>query len=236
MGDIPSAGSGLGSSSTVTVGALHAMYHLLGEPVTAERLALEACEIEIDILHKPIGIQDQYIAAYGGLRFFEFKQDGHIMNERLQLSVDMLRILNENLLLFFTGVTRQSAEVLTEQNNNISNRRSILREMKEMAVIARNELEAGNFDSLGKMLHESWQLKKRLATKISNGTIDEAYAAALSAGAIGGKISGAGGGGFLLLYCPHERHAAVRETLKCMQELPFRLEYYGSKVIFDYSR
>jgi len=236
MGDIPSAGSGLGSSSTVTVGALHAMYTFLGEIVPAERLAREACEIEIDILGKPIGVQDQYIAAYGGLRFMEFTLAGQVLCERIDLGSDLLRRLNESLLLFFTGVTRQADSILGEQKRNIHDRMAILREMKQMAYTARDELRAGNLEAMGRLLHEGWQLKKQLASQISNGAIDEMYQTARRAGALGGKITGAGGGGFLLLYCLPERREAVRDALKPLQELPFQLEMDGTKVILNYRR
>ena len=236
MGDIPSAGSGLGSSSTVTVGALHAMYTFLGEIVPAERLAREACEIEIDVLGKPIGVQDQYIAAYGGLRFMEFTLAGQVLCERIDLGSDLLRRLNESLLLFFTGVTRQADSILGEQKRNIHDRMAILREMKQMAYTARDELQAGNLEALGRLLHEGWQLKKQLASQISNGAIDEMYQTARRAGALGGKITGAGGGGFLLLYCLPERREAVRDALKPLQELPFQLERDGTKVILNYRR
>jgi D-glycero-alpha-D-manno-heptose-7-phosphate kinase len=236
MGDIPSRGSGLGSSSTVTVGTLHAMYTLKGEMVTAECLARQACEIEIDRLGKPIGIQDQYIAAFGGLRFMEFKTDGEVLVQKIELSPSQARRLNENLLLFFTGITRRSGTILDEQKNNIDHRRDVLCEMKKMAYIARDELLSGNMDVIGELLHESWSLKKQLASRISNDGIDEIYASARRAGAIGGKITGAGGGGFLLLYCPHEKQEAVRAALSDLQELSFQLEHAGSKVIFNYQR
>ena len=236
MGDIPSAGSGLGSSSTVTVGSLHAMYTLLGEIVLAKQLAQEACQIEIDVLEKPIGVQDQYIAAYGGLRFIEFKTTGEILIERIDLDPTARRRLNDNLLLFYTGVSRPAGSILDEQKRNINGRVKVLREMKQMAHIARKELEAGHVDVVGELLDESWQLKKQLASQISNGMIDEFYTAARRAGAIGGKITGAGGGGFLLLYCHHEKQDAVRAALGSLQELPFQLEHDGSKVIFNYHR
>jgi D-glycero-alpha-D-manno-heptose-7-phosphate kinase len=235
MGDIPSA-SGLGSSSTVTVGALHAMYTFLGETVPSERLACEACEIEIDRLGKPIGIQDQYIAALGGLRFIEFTTEGQVLSRKIELDTALKRKLNENLLLFFTGVTRRADSVLTEQKANINSRLSILREMKQIAYTALDALETGELDTIGRLLDESWQLKKQMASKISNNSLDEMYDAARRAGAFGGKIAGAGGGGFLLLYCPNERQEAVREALKHLQEFPVQLERYGTKVIFNYER
>jgi D-glycero-alpha-D-manno-heptose-7-phosphate kinase len=236
MGDIPAAGSGLGSSSTVTVGALHAMYTYLGEIVPAERLARQACQIEIDTLQKPIGIQDQYIAAYGGLRFLEFQRDGSVALQKVELDERLKRRLNDNLLLFFTGVTRRSSTILSEQKNNINHRLNVLRQLKQMAYTARDELKSGNLDAIGHLLDESWQLKKQLASQISNLAIDDIYQAARKAGAIGGKITGAGGGGFLLLYCHYEKQDAVREALKGLQELPFNLEQDGSKVIFNYRR
>jgi D-glycero-alpha-D-manno-heptose-7-phosphate kinase len=234
MGDIPAAGSGLGSSSAVTVGALHAMYTIQGEIVPAERLAREACEIEINRLGKPIGVQDQYITAYGGLRFLEFTTSGEVKIEKIELDPCHKRRLDECLLLFYTGVTRRSSGILREQKENISKKVENLRQMKQMAYIARDELKAGKLDIIGELLHESWQLKKQLASRISNTTIDAMYEAGLKAGAIGGKITGAGGGGFLLLYCPVEKQEAVRTALYPLQELPFDLEPDGTKVIFNY--
>lgn len=236
MGDIPSAGSGLGSSSTVTVGALHALHTYKGALVLAETLARDACEIELDILKKPIGIQDQYIAAYGGLRFFEFTNSGDIVNQKIDPEACLLRPFNQNFMLFFTGITRQSDTILTEQKENIRDRLTILRKMKDIAYIARDELQNGNLDALGTLLHESWQLKKQLASRISNGAIDQLYDTAIRAGATGGKITGAGGGGFFLVYAPPGKQEDVRAALADLQELPFRLERDGSKVIFNYQR
>ena len=236
MGDIPSEGSGLGSSSTVTVGALQAMYTYLGEIVSAERLARESCTIEIDVLKKPIGIQDQYIAAYGGLRFFTFQPDGQVRVEKVRISPESQRMLNDSFLLFFTGVSRRADTILSEQKNNIKARAIELREIKQMAYQARCDIEVGNFDSFGALMNQSWELKKRLAGTISNDQINSLYETAKHAGAIGGKITGAGGGGFLLLYVPYDRQSAVRAALQGLQELPFRLEADGTKVIFNYRR
>ena len=236
LGDIPSAGSGLGSSSTVTVGALHAMYTFHGDLVTAERLAQEACDIEINKLGAPIGIQDQYIAAYGGLRFMEFHTNGDVQVNTVEVNRTIKRRLNENTMLFFTGITRSANGVLDEQKSNILRRVQVLNEMKQIAYRARDELEAGNLDTIGTLLHESWLLKKSLATGVSNRQLDEMYAAARGAGALGGKVTGAGGGGFLILYCPHSRQEHVRQALSGLQELPFLLENDGSKVIFNYQR
>ena len=236
MGDIPSEGSGLGSSSTVTVGSLQAMYTLRGDLVSADRLAQEACEIEIDILGKPIGVQDQYIAAFGGLRFIEFSPDGQITAQRLKLAPDLIRALNDELLLFFTGVTRSSATILTEQKSNIENRIEILSSIKQIAQIAKDELLKGNIEAIGDCLHESWSLKRQLASRISNDSIDDLYQVARDSGALGGKITGAGGGGFILLFCPYQKQKKLRSALSKLQELPFNLEQDGSKVIFNYHR
>jgi D-glycero-alpha-D-manno-heptose-7-phosphate kinase len=233
MGDIP-AGSGLGSSSAVTVGSLNAMYCYTDECISSEQLARQACEIEIDILGKPIGIQDQYICALGGFRLMEFGRDGNVTSTPIHLDRSMQRKLNENLLLFFTGTTRQANDILGEQRNNIHSKLPLLRKMKEMAYIAKDELMRGNVDILGPLLHESWQMKKQLASQISNNEIETCYQAAMDAGATGGKITGAGGGGFLLMYCPHEKADNVRAALKHMREYPFELEPNGSKVIFNY--
>lgn len=236
MGDIPSEGSGLGSSSTVTVGALHAMHTFKGENVSEEQLAKQACEIEIERLGKPMGVQDQYIAAYGGLRFMEFKENGQIEVQKVELNPAYKRRFEESLLLFYTGITRQADSILKEQKENIQDRKKTLGQLKEMAVVARDELQAGNVDAIGEILHESWQLKKQLASRVSNGDIDDLYARAMAAGALGGKVTGAGGGGFLLFYCRPEKQDDLRKALSNLQELPFRLEQDGTKVIFNYSR
>jgi len=236
MGDIPAAGSGMGSSSTVTVGLLNAMYHYLGVAKEAETLAREACEIEIDVLGKPIGWQDQYIAAYGGQRFIRFGLDGQVRVEALNLPEKHVQKLNRNLLLFFTNVTRKAESVLGEQVNNISERLEVLRELKRLALLAKKSLQAGELDEFGSLLHQGWETKKQMASGVTNGSIDAVYDAALKGGALGGKITGAGGGGFLLLYCPQHRQEEVREVLRDLPELPFNLERDGSKVIFNYRR
>lgn len=233
MGDIPSQGSGLGSSGTVTVGSLHAMYTYRGELVTAEKLAREASQIEIDILGKPIGLQDQYIVAHGGFRFFEFQPCGEVVSHKVKAGNELISELNNNLMLIYTGLTRRSASVLTEQKNNINDKKAVLDAIKKIAYVARKEIEQGNLDSIGSLLHESWQLKKQMAGNISNNAIDEMYEAAIRAGALGGKVSGAGGGGFLLLYCPYEKQAGVRKILNGYKELPFQFEQDGSKVILN---
>lgn len=236
MGDIPSEGSGLGSSSTVTVGLLNAMYNYLGTPTDHETLARQACEIEIDTLGNPIGVQDQYIAAYGSQRFIHFRQSGTVDVENLRFDAEQLRYLNQNLLLFFTNITRRSETILDEQVANITNRLEMLGKLKELAFHARTCLKDGEFDELGYLLDQSWAYKRQLASRVSNSIIDDLYSSAKKAGALGGKIAGAGGGGFLLLYCQPAKQDAVRAVLSSLPELSFRLECDGSKVIFNYRR
>jgi D-glycero-alpha-D-manno-heptose-7-phosphate kinase len=235
LSDVPADGTGLGTSSSVTVGLLQALYTYKGELKTAETLAQEACRIEIDILGKPIGKQDQYIAAYGNLRFIKFN-DGSVTVEEIQLSPEDRRRLNSNFLLFYSGIKRNSREILLEQKTTINERLRALSEMRDLAAEAKKAILAGAFDELGKLMDRGWRVKKELCCKISCPEIEEIYETALKAGAIGGKITGAGGGGFLLLYCPSERKHLVREALKGLRELPFNFEPDGSKVIFNYRR
>ncbi len=236
LADIPSTGSGLGSSSSVTVGLLNALYAYQGELVTAERLAREACEIEINILGKPIGKQDQYIAAYGGMRFFRFKPDEEVVVDRINLDNSHKRQFGANLLLFFTGKTRSSDMILNEQRENTIHKMEVLKKMKYQAAEIREYIQSNQFNLVGRSLADAWENKKQLASQISNHDIDEMYHRALEVGALGGKISGAGGGGFLLLYCPRENQNKVREALKEFREFPFFLEKYGSKIIFNMGR
>lgn len=236
MGDIPSQGSGLGSSSTVTVGTLNAIYTHQGRLIDAETLARQACHIEIDVLGNPIGKQDQYIAAYGGLSFIHFHPDETVTVERLDVEDDLRRALDERLLLFYTGRTRQASAILQEQVNNIDQRFASLQGLKALALDARRHLEQGRLDALGTAMDQGWALKRQLASTISNPEIDEMYETARRAGALGGKITGAGGGGFLLLYCPPKHHDTVRYALRGLRELSFRLERDGSKVIFNARR
>jgi D-glycero-alpha-D-manno-heptose-7-phosphate kinase len=232
MGDIP-AGTGLGSSSTVTVGALHAFHTYRGQTISMEKLAREACKIEVDILKKPIGYQDQFIASYGGLRFLEFRQDGSVGHEEVEIDSEILIQLSHRLMLVYSGQTRESETILSEQKNNVHNNLTALSKLKEITCEARSALTEGRFDVIGDLLHESWQLKKSLATGISNGELEEIYQIARKAGALGGKVTGAGGGGFLMLYCRPDKKEKVRSALSHLKEMPFCLEPKGSRVIFN---
>ncbi len=236
LADIPSEGSGLGSSSSVTVGLLHALYTYQGELVTAERLAREACEIEIDILGSPIGIQDQYIATYGGLKSFEFQKNDEVSVQSLDLKPWDYLVLSSRLLLFYLNRTRKAGSILAEQKQNIKNKVKTLSHMHELALSLRSEINGDNLDMVGHVMHQGWLAKKSLASKVSDPEIDELYNIALEAGALGGKVAGAGGGGFLLLYVPREKQDTVRKKLSNLRELPFMLESDGSKVIFNQRR
>jgi D-glycero-alpha-D-manno-heptose-7-phosphate kinase len=236
LADIPSKGSGLGSSSTLTVGLLNALYQFQGRQVPAELLAEQACEIEIEICKKPIGKQDQYIAAFGGLREFTFKKNGSVEVQNLKLEDKDLRKLSSNIMLFFTNRTRKSDEILTEQREKTVERQKFLRSIKMYVPQVRNALFSKQFDLIGNLLNENWKAKKQLASNITNSEIDEMYELARSAGALGGKITGAGGGGFLLLYVPADRQEMVRNALSEYREFPFMLEQDGSKAIFNLKR
>jgi D-glycero-alpha-D-manno-heptose-7-phosphate kinase len=236
LADVPSGGSGLGSSSSVTVGLLNALYLYLGRQETAERLAREACEIEIDILGKPIGKQDQYIAAYGGLRELTFQPSGDVGARAVEVSDLQRRMLGDRLLLFFTGVTRSADDILRDQSANIPASLEILRAMAAQPRELRAALEGGDLGAVGRALLQGWERKKALSARISNAEIERLHERALAAGAEGGKISGAGGGGFLLLYCEPERQPEVRRALSELRELAFDLERDGSKAIFNIRR
>ena len=236
MADIPSEGSGLGSSSTVTVGLLNALYAYKGESVSAETLAQKACEIEIDILGKPIGKQDQYIAAYGGLRHFRFFGNGGVETMRIALEEGATQQLCESLLLFYTGTTRRASNVLSEQKSNIESKMPLLVQMRDQADQLAKNLRNGAVALLGTTLKEGWLCKKQLAAGITNPQIDEMFELAMSAGALGCKVTGAGGGGFFLVCTSPENRAAVRAKLSHLRELPVYLSRDGSKVIFNVRR
>jgi len=233
LADIPATGTGLGSSSSITVGLLHAFYAYRGELVSAEQLARQACDIEVDILGRPMGKQDQYIAAYGGLRALEFLPDETVHVDSIELDEQSRRLLDGCLMAFYTNVTRSSSSILAGQKRNIPRRFEQLRALKSHASRARDALDSGKFDDLGLCLHEGWQQKKALAAGITNPEIDEMYSRALEAGAIGGKIAGAGGGGFLLIYAPLGTQDRVRKALSGYRELPFHIGQDGSKIMFN---
>ncbi len=236
LADIPSSGSGLGSSSTVTVGLLHALYAYTGRQVTAEELAAGACEIEIDRCGKPIGRQDQYIAAYGGIRDLRFGPGESVTATELGLSTEARRALQQQIMLFYTGVTRKADNILAEQNANVGSILPQLDLLRDLAGFAVERLRQGDIDAVGPALRESWEAKRKLASGVSNSQVDAAVHQALEAGATGVKLTGAGGGGFLTVICPMERQPAVRASLKDMRELPVRLDRFGSRIVLNVAR
>lgn len=232
MADIP-AGTGLGSSSTYAVGLLHALYTFKGEYVSAGRLAREACSIEIERLGDPIGKQDQYIAAYGGLCHIRFNPDETVFVDPVICSYETKAALADNLLMFYTGKTRKAGEILQQQKAVTGEKMDVLTHMRDLSGAALEVLREGRVLSrFGEILHEGWLLKRSLVDSITSDDIDAYYEAARGAGAIGGKLLGAGGGGFLLFYVEKQNHHKVREALSTLQELPFRFEPQGSKIIY----
>ncbi len=232
MADLP-AETGVGSSSSFTVGLLHALHALGGRPVTAARLAEEACRIEIERLGEPIGKQDQYIAAFGGFQFIEFRPDGSVFVDPVVCPAETRRELNRRLTMFFTGLTRSARDVLARQQAEPAGNAPAVRELCGLARALREVLTAGrDLSEFGRLLGVAWEVKKSLEPSITNGSIDRYYRTALDAGALGGKVLGAGGGGFLLLYCEPERRHALREALPDLTEVPFHFEPKGSKVIY----
>lgn len=232
--DIPlsSAGVGLASSSALAVGVLNALYAYKGEYASPEKLARMACEIEIERLGNPIGIQDQYACAYGGFRVYKFWADGKVSAVPIRAPKQRLKNLQEHLMLYYTGMTRVSSEILSEQRDNIADKNEILNQMLTMVDESVQAINDGNIERWGTMLDEAWQRKKCLASKISNSDINTMYEDARKAGATGGKILGAGGGGFLLLYVPDGSGEAVRSALKDYKEVDFAFENEGSRIIF----
>ena len=225
-------GTGLGSSSSFTVGVLHALHAYKGEFCTAEQLAREACEVEIARLKEPIGKQDQYIAAYGGFKHLEFLPDETVRVDPLICPPAAWERLSRSLILLYSGVTRKAGPLLRRARAQFKSRAGDIKRMRELAACARRELQNGRVDSLGDILHEGWALKRGLAKGISTSAIDEAYLTARRRGALGGKILGAGGGGFLLLFCPPGKRPAVLGSLSGWREIPFRFEPEGSKIIY----
>jgi D-glycero-alpha-D-manno-heptose-7-phosphate kinase len=230
MADIV-GGTGLGSSSSFTVGALHALHAFKGRYVPLSQLASEACEIEIEKVREPIGKQDQYIAAYGGLQFIEFNPDETVRVTPIICSREKVRSLSANLLLFYTGKTRKAGAILRGMRSNMGRKQADMRELRALADEARTLLQTGSVGRFGELLHEGWLLKRSLHSSISSSNIDRVYARARKAGAEGGKILGAGGGGFLLLYVKRQNHGAVRKAMHGWREVDFNFEPEGSKII-----
>ncbi|NOZ80414.1 MAG: hypothetical protein GXP63_01975 [DPANN group archaeon] len=231
MADIPGRGSGLGSSSSFTVGLLNALYAFQGRHRSAKQLAEEACLIERGILNEPGGKQDQYIASYGGICFMQFKSDGSVFVDPLICTRKTRERLEKNLMMFYTGITRNGHTIMKKQTQNMGKKNEILRKMKALTIDLKNALVDNDLSSFGRILDENWRLKSSLSKGISNRFIDDAYEKARDAGASGGKLMGAGGGGFLLFYVPPGKQKAVRKALG-LREIDFSFEPQGSKIIY----
>ena len=233
IADIP-AQSGLGSSSSFTVGLLNALHAFKGEHTSAEQLACEACQIEIERLNEPIGKQDQYIAAYGGLQHFRFNPDDTVLVDPVVTPPGVQQKLAERLLMFYTGRTRKASDILNHQRQvtHTGDKQEALETMRAQAGAIRDVLRRGDdLREFGRLLHEGWLLKRSLVSAISDPVIDDYYEKARTAGALGVKLLGAGGGGFMLFFAEPDRHPAVREALRNLRELEFKLESEGCKIV-----
>ena len=231
-GDLP-ARTGIGSSSSFTVGLLHSLHALRGERATPMQLAREAIHIERDLCRENVGSQDQLLAAYGGVNHIRFQPGDIITVQPITVSADRLDLLQRHLMLFFTGFSRLATEVAAEQIKNTPRKESELSAMQAMVDEGMNILSSNeDIHSFGKLLHEGWQLKRTLSSRISNDNIDAIYDKALKAGAIGGKLCGAGGGGFLLLFVEPDRQAVLVDALKGYLHVPFEFDWLGSQIIF----
>ena len=238
LSDIP-AGSGLGSSSTYTVGLLNGLHSLNGNYKSLEFLADEACTIEMDILNKPMGKQDQYLAALGGFVVLEIDKDGTVKSKKINLEKSIMNELNRNLLIFYTGQQRKNNKILKEQDDSTKNNKkevlNSLHYIKESGYKILDIVQSGNIDELGLMFKDHWEMKKKLSSGITNSAIDSIYNTALENGATGGKISGAGGGGFFTFYCNKE-HQKLRDAMKAegLKELEYSFDLDGSKIIANH--
>ena len=233
MADVP-AGTGLGSSSAFAVSLLNVLHAYKHEAVSAEYLASTACDIEINRLGDPIGKQDQYAAAYGGLNFIRFNYDGSVNVEKVVMDPAVKAQLERNLILLYTGTKHSASAILQEQGKEMQrlDKQQVMRKMVDMAYELKEVLEHNQIDDFGRILNEGWLLKRSLANSISNPLVDTLYNSGIEAGALGGKLLGAGGAGFVLFYCPEEKQNAFREKMSAYTEMPFKFENYGSKIIY----
>lgn len=230
-GDLP-ARSGLGSSSSFTVGLLHTLYALKGIMPTKRQLAHDAIYVEQKIIKENVGSQDQVLAAFGGFNRIEFGGDHHTLVKNIIIRQDKLEQFQSYMMLFFTGLSRTASDIADEQINNTLKKKKELRLMYNMVDEAVNILNGKQIKNFGRLLHESWELKKNLSHKISNAHIDDIYNTARKNGAIGGKLLGAGGGGFMLFFAEPEKQAIIKKKLDKLLYVPFRFENLGSQIIF----
>jgi D-glycero-alpha-D-manno-heptose-7-phosphate kinase len=235
ISDVPSQGTGLGSSSAFAVGLLQALHAHQGQAVTAETLAREACALEIDLLQEPIGKQDQYAAAHGGLNFIQFHGDGSVSVQPVACAPETVQTFQRRTLCFYTGLTRSASAILQAQQEAVRGNREkqdVLRHMVRLAHAFKVALEQGDLEAVGALLHTNWVLKKSLVDAVSTPAIDAWYERARHAGALGGKLLGAGSAGFLLFYAPEEAHPAIAQALGDLRRMDFHFEPRGSSIIF----
>lgn len=230
-GDLP-ARTGLGSSSSFTVGLLNSLYALKGEMVDKERLTREAIHVEQEMCKENVGCQDQALAAHGGFDFIEFGGPEHLQVQKVTIGIEKFKDLQNHLMLYFTGFSRIASQIAEHQIKNIPNKGKELQRMYELVFQAKEILNSGNINQFGKLLHESWMIKRGLSDRISNVHIDHLYKTARSAGAVGGKLLGAGGGGFLLLFAPPSKQKVIKEKLRKLLLVPFKFENLGTQIIF----
>lgn len=232
MADIP-AGTGLGSSSTFTVALLHLLHTYKGEYVSKYKLAKDACEVEIGKLGEPIGKQDQFAAAFGGLKFYEFMPNGFVNVEPVIMNPESYKKLEDNILMFYLGGTHSASAILKEQSQNVKavDKAAVQKQMCDITRKLKEELQNNNVDAMGELLHRNWMLKKSLASGITNPLIDETYDKAMEAGATGGKLLGAGGAGFMIFYVPEEKHEAIRKALSHLREMDFEMDNSGASIV-----
>jgi len=234
IADIPSRGTGMGSSSSFAVGLLHALHAYRQEYASAQALGEESCRLEIERCGERIGKQDQYAAAFGGMNFIEFHTDESVSVHPIICGRDMIAELERWLMLFYTGITRRAGDILETQSNAMTNddrKQETVRGMVRLAHQLRDELQRERLESFGAILHENWELKKQLADGISSPEIEGWYDCARRRGALGGKLLGAGAGGFLVFFVPPYRQSAVREALSGLRQIPFAFERTGSRII-----
>lgn len=232
MADIP-AGTGLGSSSSFTVALLHLLHTYKGEFISKYKLAKDACDIEICKLGEPIGKQDQFAAAFGGLKFYEFMPNGFVNVEPIIMNSESYQQLEKSIMMFYLGGTHSASAILREQSQNVKSvdKAVIQQKMCDITRLLKEELQKNNINAMGDLLHENWILKKSLASGISNSLIDDTYERALQAGAKGGKLLGAGGSGFMLFYVPVEKQDSVRNALIDLREMDFEMDNSGASIV-----
>jgi D-glycero-alpha-D-manno-heptose-7-phosphate kinase len=234
MADIPSRGSGLGSSSSYTVGLLNALYAFKNQYVSKDRLAMEACDIEINRCGEPIGKQDQYAASFGGLNLIRFNPDESVSVDPIICNPEVIRKIEESTLVFFTGQTRSASAVLQSQSEalKLENRRILMRRMVNLAYELKKDLESGSVDNFGSILDENWQLKAQLTNGISDSQIDDWYRMGIKNGATGGKLLGAGNGGFIMFFAPPESHQRIKDALSRLRQIKFGFDRAGAQIVF----